>query len=50
MIVGVVLLAIAGLMALIAKRNVSGAAPPVPEHAISELKANVQPIKESASR
>jgi hypothetical protein len=41
-IVGVVLLAIAGLMALSAKRNVSAAAPPVPEQAINELKANVQ--------
>jgi hypothetical protein len=50
LIVGVVLLAIAGVLALVAKRNVSAATPPVPEQAISELKADVKTVKESASR
>jgi hypothetical protein len=50
LIVGVALLAVAGLLALIAKRNVSAAVPPVPEQAISGLKANVETVKESASR
>jgi uncharacterized membrane protein YqjE len=50
LIVGVALLAIAGLLALIGKRNVSAAGPPVPEQAIAELKADVQTVKESASR
>jgi tetrahydromethanopterin S-methyltransferase subunit C len=50
LIVGVALLAIAGLVALRGKRNVSAAAPPVPEQAITELKADVQTVKESASR
>jgi tetrahydromethanopterin S-methyltransferase subunit C len=50
LIVGVALLAIAGLLALRGKRNVSAAAPPVPEQAITELKADVQTVRESASR
>ena len=49
-IVGVALLVIAGVLALMGKRNVSAATPPVPEQAVSELKANVQTVKESASR
>ena len=50
LIVGVALLAIAGLLALSGKRNVSAAGPPVPEQAISGLKADVETVKESASR
>jgi hypothetical protein len=50
LIVGVALLAIAGLLTLIGKRNVSAAGPPVPEQAIAEVKADVQTVKESASR
>jgi hypothetical protein len=38
------------VLALVAKRNVSAATPPVPEQAISELKADVKTVKESASR
>jgi predicted lipid-binding transport protein (Tim44 family) len=50
LIVGVALLAIAGLLALRGKRNVSAAGPPVPEQAIAGLKADVETVKESASR
>jgi uncharacterized membrane protein YqjE len=50
LIVGAALLAIAGLLALSGKRNVSAAGPPVPEQAISGLKADVETVKESASR
>jgi Putative Actinobacterial Holin-X, holin superfamily III len=50
LIVGVALLAIAGVLALTAKSKVSSAGPPVPEQAISGLKADVKTVKESASR
>ena len=42
--------AIAALLALSGERSVSAAGPPVPEQAISEVKANVETEKESASR
>lgn len=50
LIVGVVLLAIAGVLALTGKKEVSAATPPTPQEAISGIKADVQTIKESTKR
>jgi uncharacterized membrane protein YqjE len=50
LIVGIVLLAIAGVLALTGKKEVSAAVPPAPQEAISGIKADVQTIKESAKR
>ena len=49
-IVGVVLLAIAGLLALTGKKEVSAATPPLPQEAISGLKSDVDTLKEHAKR
>ena len=50
LIVGVVILAIAGVAALIGKKKVQEGAPPVPTQAIASVKTDVQEIKESAKR
>ena len=49
-IVGVVLLLIAGVLALTGKKEVSAATPPMPQEAIAGLKADVDTVKESAKR
>jgi MFS family permease len=50
LIVAVVLLAVAGVLALIAKRQVARATPPVPEQALREIKKDVTTVKESTRR
>ncbi len=50
LIVGVVLLAVAGVMALLGKKQVAQAGPPVPEQAIQSTKTDVDTIKEAAHR
>ncbi|MGQ0632735.1 MAG: phage holin family protein [Sporichthyaceae bacterium] len=49
-IVAVVLFALAAVMALVGKRKVADAIPPMPERAIAGVKADVTTIKESAHR
>lgn len=49
-IVGVVLLVVAGVLALMGKRQVSAAGPPVPEQALRGVKHDVKTVKESAKR
>jgi hypothetical protein len=49
-IVGVVLLGVAGVLALMGKRQVSAAGPPVPEQALRGVKHDVATVKESAKR
>ena len=50
LIVGVVLLAIAGVAALIGKKKVSEAGPAVPERTVASVKEDVAEIKESIKR
>lgn len=50
LIVGAALLAIAGLLALVGKEQVSRAAPPTPDEAMRSLKADFDVVKESAHR
>jgi MFS family permease len=50
LIVAVVLLAVAGVLALIAKRQVARATPPVPEQTLREIKKDVTTVKESTRR
>lgn len=50
LIVAVVLFATAGVLALIGKKEVGQATPPVPEHAISGVKQDVETVKESVHR
>jgi len=45
LIVGVVLLAIAGIAALIGKKRVTEAAPPLPERAVESVKRDVDAVK-----
>ena len=47
-IIGVVLLVIAGIIALVAKRKVAEATPPMPERTVETVKQDVQEIKERA--
>lgn len=47
-IIGVLLMLIAGITALIARRKVAQASPPVPERTIETVKEDVQEIKERA--
>lgn len=49
-IVGVVLLAIAGIAALVGKKQVSQATPPIPQEAASGLQKDVQTVKEGMHR
>ena len=50
LIVGAVLLAVAGIAALAGKGQISRATPPVPRQAAESVKADVEQIKESAHR
>jgi uncharacterized membrane protein YqjE len=50
LIVGVVLLIVAAVLALVGKRQVAKATPPLPQEAIQSLKADVDVVKESAHR
>lgn len=50
LIVGVVLFAIAGVLALVGKKDVEKGSPPVPTEAISSVKADIATVKESARR
>lgn len=50
LIVTVVIFVVAGIAALVGKKRVSEAAPPVPERAIAHVKQDVETIKESAHR
>jgi len=50
LIVGAVLLAVAGVAALIGKGRMQRAGPPVPEETVSSVKADVEEIKERARR
>jgi hypothetical protein len=50
LIVGVVLLAVAGIAALIGKSRLQKATPPVPQEAVHSVKTDVDEIKERARR
>jgi hypothetical protein len=50
LIVGVALLAAAGCAALLGRRRLAGVAPPVPEQAVAEVKADIEEIKERTHR
>jgi putative superfamily III holin-X len=50
LIVAVALLATAGVAALLGRQRVRKAAPPVPEQAVADVKADVEEIKERAHR
>jgi membrane protein len=50
LIVGAALLAAAGCAALLGKRRLAGAAPPVPEQAVAGVKADVEEIRERTHR
>ena len=50
LIVGVVLLAVAGIAALAGKSRLQQAAPPVPQEAVHSVKTDVEEIRERARR
>ena len=50
LIVAVVLLAVAGVLALVGKKDVDKGTPPVPSEAIASTKADIATVKESARR
>lgn len=50
LIVSVALLAAAGIAALVGRRRLQKATPPVPEETVDSIKADVQEIKERARR
>ena len=50
LIVGVVLLVVAGVLALVGKKDVQKGSPPVPTEAISSIKTDIATVKESARR
>lgn len=50
LIVGVALLAAAACAALLGKQRMQKAAPPVPEQAVADVKADIEEIKERAHR
>ena len=50
LIVAVVLFAIAGVLALVGKKDVQKGTPPVPTQAIASTKEDIQTVKESARR
>ncbi|MFI9345201.1 phage holin family protein [Streptomyces sp. NPDC052773] len=50
LIITVVLGSITAVMALVGKKQIAEASPPVPEHAMDNVKADVAQIKESAHR
>ena len=49
-IVGAALLAIAGLVAVLGKRDVSAGAPPIPTEAVAGIKTDVHTLREAAHR
>jgi uncharacterized membrane protein YqjE len=50
LIVGAVLLAVAGIAALVGKQRLGKATPPVPKEAVASVKADVEEVKERAHR
>ena len=50
LIVAVVLFAVAGVLALVGKKDVDKGSPPVPTEAISSVKTDIATVKESARR
>ena len=50
LIVGVVLLAVAGVAALMGKKKIEEATPPAPEHAMDSVKRDVDTVKRRARR
>jgi hypothetical protein len=50
LIVAVVLFAVAGVLALVGKKDVEKGSPPVPSEAIASTKADIATVKESARR
>jgi uncharacterized membrane protein YqjE len=50
LIVGALLLAAAGVLAVTGKQQVSQATPPVPEHAVESVQEDVEHVKARASR
>ncbi len=50
LIVAVVLFAVAGVLALVGKKDVEKGSPPVPAEAISSVKTDIATVKESARR
>jgi amino acid transporter len=50
LIIGAALLATAGIVALLGKRRMRKAAPPMPEQAVADVKADVEEIRERARR
>ena len=50
LLVGVVLLVVAGVLALVGKKDVQQGSPPVPTEAISSVKTDIATVKESARR
>ena len=50
LIVGVVLLAVAGVLALLGRKQVDHATPPKPERAMESVQRDVDHVKERASR
>jgi membrane protein len=50
LLVGVVVLLVAGVMALVGKKQVNNAAPPVPERTVQNVKADIQAAKEGMHR
>jgi Putative Actinobacterial Holin-X, holin superfamily III len=50
LVVAVVLFAVAGVLALVGKKDVQGASPPLPSQAIAGVQADVATLKEGLSR
>ncbi|MGY1747344.1 phage holin family protein [Blastococcus sp. SYSU D00695] len=50
LVVAVVLLAVAGVLALLGKKDVQQGSPPVPTQAIASTKADIATVKKAASR
>jgi hypothetical protein len=50
LIVAAAAFAVAGVLALVGKKEIGKATPPVPEHAISGVKQDVSTVRESAHR
>ncbi len=50
LIVGAVLLVVAGITALLGKRRMRKAAPPLPQQAVADVRADVEEIRERAQR
>jgi hypothetical protein len=50
LIVAVLLFAVAGIMAVLGRKEVRQAAPPVPQEAVDSVKADIDEVKERAKR